>query len=379
MLYVAVRTQPPGGPVRAVRLAADRARRRAGHDQDDDRGGARGRGPGGPRVLVAGHGAAGPAGSGHRQRWPSAMPPATSSRSRYDYGSDELGEVARALDGSAQELGRRLEELARDRARSDATLSGMVEGVLVVDRQGHVQLVNQAARAMLRVEGEVQRPPLSGHRPPSGHRGAGSAGLRGEDVGRPRAEPATRSGAAVRRTGGAGSRHRRRRRRARPPRHHRPAPGRSGPARLRGQRVARAAHAAHRHPRIRRSAARRAAGLGPRARLSRDDRPPQRTHGAAGQRPAPARAARRAAGADRTGTRATSRPPPQRCAPISAQAIAAKRQHVAIAVAPDAGEVWADPGKLHDVLRNLDRKRRELRARRAPPSRSHPSRAAGTS
>jgi two-component system, OmpR family, phosphate regulon sensor histidine kinase PhoR len=74
------------------------------------------------------------------------------SRSQYDYGSDELGTVARALDASVQELGGRLEELSRDRARMGAILAGMVEGVLVVDRQGRLQLVNRAAQEMLRVD-----------------------------------------------------------------------------------------------------------------------------------------------------------------------------------------------------------------------------------
>jgi two-component system phosphate regulon sensor histidine kinase PhoR len=74
------------------------------------------------------------------------------SRSTYDYGTDELGTVARALDASVQELGGRLEELSRDRARMGAILAGMVEGVLVVDRQGRVQLVNRAAQEMLRVD-----------------------------------------------------------------------------------------------------------------------------------------------------------------------------------------------------------------------------------
>ena len=73
------------------------------------------------------------------------------SRPAHDYGKDELGAVARALDGAAQELGRRVDDLSRDRARTDAILAGMVEGVLIVDRQGHVQLVNRAAQEMLRV------------------------------------------------------------------------------------------------------------------------------------------------------------------------------------------------------------------------------------
>ncbi len=74
------------------------------------------------------------------------------ARPAYEYGDDELGTVARVLDASVQELGRRLEELSRDRARTEAILSGMVEGVLVLDREGRVQSVNRAAQAMLRVD-----------------------------------------------------------------------------------------------------------------------------------------------------------------------------------------------------------------------------------
>jgi two-component system, OmpR family, phosphate regulon sensor histidine kinase PhoR len=73
------------------------------------------------------------------------------TRPSRDYGSDELGTVARVLDTSVQDLGRRLEELARDRAHMEAILGGMVEGVLVLDRQGRVQLVNRAAQEMLAV------------------------------------------------------------------------------------------------------------------------------------------------------------------------------------------------------------------------------------
>jgi two-component system, OmpR family, phosphate regulon sensor histidine kinase PhoR len=74
------------------------------------------------------------------------------TRPVYDHGSDELGSVAKALDDSVQQLGGRIEELSRDRARMEAILGGMVEGVLVVDRQGRLQLVNRAAQKMLRVE-----------------------------------------------------------------------------------------------------------------------------------------------------------------------------------------------------------------------------------
>lgn len=69
-----------------------------------------------------------------------------------DYGDDDLGNVARAMDQAIHELGRRVETLERDRARMEAILASMVEGVLVVNEQGRLQLVNDAARRMLKLE-----------------------------------------------------------------------------------------------------------------------------------------------------------------------------------------------------------------------------------
>ena len=89
------------------------------------------------------------------------------SRPGPDYGDDDLGVAARALDGAVHELGRRLAELSRDRARMEAILGSMVEGVLVVDDTGRLQLVNDAARRMLRVEREaVGRPYVEAIRHP---------------------------------------------------------------------------------------------------------------------------------------------------------------------------------------------------------------------
>jgi two-component system, OmpR family, phosphate regulon sensor histidine kinase PhoR len=68
-----------------------------------------------------------------------------------DFGDDELGTVARALDESVHELARRLGDLARDRGRMEAILAGMVEGVIVVDLQGRVQVANGAAQHMLKL------------------------------------------------------------------------------------------------------------------------------------------------------------------------------------------------------------------------------------
>lgn len=76
------------------------------------------------------------------------------SRPTPDYGDDDLGSVARAMDQAVQELGRRVDGLTRDRARMEAILSSMIEGVLVVDEQGRLQLVNEAARRILKLEKE---------------------------------------------------------------------------------------------------------------------------------------------------------------------------------------------------------------------------------
>ncbi len=74
------------------------------------------------------------------------------SRALDDRGRDELGTVARVLDQTAQELGRRMTALAEDRARMQAILSGMLEGVVVVNREGRVVLINEAATRLLRVD-----------------------------------------------------------------------------------------------------------------------------------------------------------------------------------------------------------------------------------
>ena len=68
------------------------------------------------------------------------------------YGNDEIGTVARVLDQSVHDLSGRLTELARDRALTAGILSGMAEGVVVVDGRGQLQLVNEAARHMLGLE-----------------------------------------------------------------------------------------------------------------------------------------------------------------------------------------------------------------------------------
>jgi two-component system phosphate regulon sensor histidine kinase PhoR len=69
-----------------------------------------------------------------------------------DVQRDEFGDLGRALDGAILGLRQQVTDLNRDRARMEAILGGMAEGVLVVGTQGQVQLVNDAARRMLRLD-----------------------------------------------------------------------------------------------------------------------------------------------------------------------------------------------------------------------------------
>ncbi len=57
--------------------------------------------------------------------------------------------------GESGQLSRRLNELEIDRGRMAAILSGMVEGVLVVDGEGRLRLANDAARRMLNLENNL--------------------------------------------------------------------------------------------------------------------------------------------------------------------------------------------------------------------------------
>ena len=74
----------------------------------------------------------------------------------HDYAQDEIGAVARTLDALTRDLAGRLGSLEADRARMAAILSGMIEGVLVVNEHGRLQLANDAARRLLHLETAVE-------------------------------------------------------------------------------------------------------------------------------------------------------------------------------------------------------------------------------
>ena len=78
------------------------------------------------------------------------------ARTTPDYGEDEIGAVARTLDALAYEFDARVAALGDDRARMQAILAGMIEGVIVVNEHGRLQLANAAARRLLRIDGAVE-------------------------------------------------------------------------------------------------------------------------------------------------------------------------------------------------------------------------------
>ena len=59
--------------------------------------------------------------------------------------------MANVLDDTARQLGLRLTDMARERAHMDAILTGMVEGVALVNQNGRLVLSNPAGRSMLRL------------------------------------------------------------------------------------------------------------------------------------------------------------------------------------------------------------------------------------
>ncbi len=77
-----------------------------------------------------------------------------SIRSRVD-GIDEYAELGRALDTLASNLSASLRELRTERDRLSGILSGMQEGVLFLDHQRRVALLNPALREMLLLSPDV--------------------------------------------------------------------------------------------------------------------------------------------------------------------------------------------------------------------------------
>ena len=178
---------------------------------------------------------------------------------------DEIGALGRALNVMVARLREKIDDLEQERAKVNAILDGMVEGVIAVDgheshrphERARARDVRRRAPAAARASRSSRssatpsctrssaraappaptarcvrelrlRHPVAAHL--AGERGAAAPGRR--------SEPGRGHGA---------------------PRRHRAAAARAGAHGVRGQRLARAAHAAHRHPGLPRDAARRRA------------------------------------------------------------------------------------------------------------------------
>jgi two-component system phosphate regulon sensor histidine kinase PhoR len=67
---------------------------------------------------------------------------------------DERGQIAASINRLARQMRDQADEAVRGRVQLEAVLSSMVEGVLVLDREGRVVLANPRAREMLSLWGE---------------------------------------------------------------------------------------------------------------------------------------------------------------------------------------------------------------------------------
>jgi two-component system, OmpR family, phosphate regulon sensor histidine kinase PhoR len=77
--------------------------------------------------------------------------------------SDEIGKLAGSLNRLASDIGATVTTLASERARFKAVLEGMSEGVIALDGDRRVRLMNSAALALLRLSGAPVGEPLIEH------------------------------------------------------------------------------------------------------------------------------------------------------------------------------------------------------------------------
>jgi two-component system phosphate regulon sensor histidine kinase PhoR len=74
---------------------------------------------------------------------------------------DELGRLSRAINEMSLQLRNKIEEISRDKDYLQTLLSGIMEGVLVVDARGRILMVNHALRQLLSLPSHVEdRTPL---------------------------------------------------------------------------------------------------------------------------------------------------------------------------------------------------------------------------
>jgi two-component system phosphate regulon sensor histidine kinase PhoR len=74
--------------------------------------------------------------------------------------TQELGDLGRAFNSMTEQLRSTVTELERVRARLEATLVNLSDGVIITDERGHVVLANDSALAMLAARGAVVGEPV---------------------------------------------------------------------------------------------------------------------------------------------------------------------------------------------------------------------------
>lgn len=72
------------------------------------------------------------------------------------YGADEIGRATEIVGETARILGEHLTQMTSERAHLEAILSGMVEGVALVNSAGRLVLANPALRSMLELTTEIE-------------------------------------------------------------------------------------------------------------------------------------------------------------------------------------------------------------------------------
>ena len=70
-------------------------------------------------------------------------------------GGDEIGRLSRAINHLAEKLERQTRAADRDRERLQTVLHTMSDGAIMLDRHGHVNLINPAASRLLRLDADM--------------------------------------------------------------------------------------------------------------------------------------------------------------------------------------------------------------------------------
>ncbi|MFP4472657.1 MAG: two-component system histidine kinase PnpS [Candidatus Omnitrophota bacterium] len=69
---------------------------------------------------------------------------------------DEIGDLARVFNDMSDQIRSRISDVSIEKSRLEAVFSSMMEGVLVIDRQGQILLLNDALRNLLHISNKAE-------------------------------------------------------------------------------------------------------------------------------------------------------------------------------------------------------------------------------